>query len=131
MLSLLFFFFFFFFNDTATTEIYTLSLHDALPIIASHSNARALCAHPRNLTDDLARMLAQRGGVIGVHMLNMFISDSNTATLDQLLDHIDHFVRLVGPEHVGLGPDCMEQWPVDVYKTLWTGPEAQSLEFHY
>jgi membrane dipeptidase len=103
----------------------------AMPIIASHSNARALCAHPRNLTDDLARALAERGGVIGVHMLNMFISGSNTATLDQFLDHIDHFVRLVGPEHVGLGPDCMEQWPVDVYKTLWTGTEAQSLQFHY
>src|SRR5207245_24067 len=80
---------------------------------------------------DRARGLARRGGVIGVHMLNMFISGSNTATLDQLLDHVDHFVRLVGPEHVGLGPDCMEQWPVDVYKTLWTGTEAQSLEFHY
>ncbi|HET7378787.1 MAG TPA: dipeptidase [Gaiellales bacterium] len=103
----------------------------AVPIIASHSNARALCAHPRNLTDDLARALARRGGVIGVHMLNMFISGSNTATLDQLLDHVDHFVRLLGPEHVGLGPDCMEQWPGDVYKTLWTGTEAQALQFHY
>ncbi len=115
-------------SDEGTRDVIETS---AMPIIASHSNARALCAHPRNLTDDLARALARRGGVIGVHMLNMFISGSNTATLDQLLDHVDHFVRLVGPEHVGLGPDCMEQWPVDVYKTLWTGTEAQSLEFHY
>ena len=64
-------------------------------------------------------------------MLNMFIAGSNVATLDQLLDHIDHFARLLGPEHVGLGPDCMEQWPVDVYRTLWMGTEAQSLQFHY
>jgi membrane dipeptidase len=101
------------------------------PIVASHSNARAICAHPRNLTDELARSLARRGGVIGIHALNMFTAGSNEATLDQLLDHVDHFARLLGPEHVGLGPDCMEQWPVDVYRTLWTGTEAQSLQFHY
>ena len=101
------------------------------PIIASHSNARALCAHPRNLTDDLARALAERGGVIGLHMLNQFVSGSTRATLDQFLDHVDHFVRLVGPDHVGLGPDCMEQWPADVYRTLWAGTEMAALEFHY
>src|SRR5262245_62046914 len=93
------------------------------PILASHSNARALCAHPRNLPDDLARKLAAQGGVIGLHMLNQFVSGSTHATLDQFLDHVDHFVRLVGGEHVGLGPDCMEQWPADVYRTLWAGTE--------
>ena len=101
------------------------------PIIASHSNARALCAHPRNITDDLARAIADQGGVVGLHMLNQFIAGSTRATLDQFLDHIDHFVRLIGPEHVGLGPDCMEQWPGDVYRTLWAGTEMEALQFDY
>ena len=101
------------------------------PIIASHSNARALCPHPRNITDDLARGIAARGGVVGLHMLNQFVSGSTRATLDQLLDHVDHFATLLGPAHVGLGPDCMEQWPGDVYRTLWAGTEMEALQFEY
>ena len=42
-------------------------------------------------------------------LLAQFVSGSTEATLDQFLDHIDHFARLVGPAHVGIGPDCMEQ----------------------
>jgi membrane dipeptidase len=103
----------------------------AHPIIASHSNARALCPHPRNLPDDLARALAAGGGVVGLHMLAQFVSGSTAATLDQLLDHVDHFARLLGPAHVGLGPDCMEQWPADVYRQLWAGTEMAALEFAY
>jgi membrane dipeptidase len=103
----------------------------AHPIMASHSNARALCPHPRNIGDDLARALARAGGVIGLHMLAQFISGSTEASLDQFLDHVDHFVRLVGPAHVGLGPDCMEQWPADVYRQLWTGTEMAALQFRY
>jgi membrane dipeptidase len=103
----------------------------AQPIIASHSNARARCPHPRNLPDDLARALAARGGVIGLHMLAQFVTGSTRATLDQFLDHIDHFAALVGPAHVGIGPDCMEQWPADVYRQLWAGTEMSALEFAY
>jgi membrane dipeptidase len=70
----------------------------AQPIIASHSNSRALCPHPRNLPDDLAVALAQRGGVVGLHMLAQFVAGSTEATLDQFLDHIDHLAALIGPE---------------------------------
>jgi membrane dipeptidase len=103
----------------------------AHPIIASHSNARALCPHPRNLSDDLACALAARGGVVGLHMLAQFVAGSTSATLGQFLDHVDHFARLLGPRHVGIGPDCMEQWPADVYHELWAGTEMAALEFRY
>jgi membrane dipeptidase len=101
------------------------------PIIASHSNARALCAQPRNLPDDLARAIGRGGGVIGLHMLSQFLTSAGEATLDDFLDHVDHLVKLVGPAHVGLGPDCMEQWPAQTYRELWAGTEMSTLEFRY
>jgi membrane dipeptidase len=103
----------------------------AAPIIASHSNARSVCDHPRNLTDELALGIARRGGVVGLHMMSRFLRPAGPATLDDLLDHVDHLVSLVGPEHVGLGPDCMEQWPLETYRELWAGTEASRLEFVY
>ena len=76
------------------------------PVVASHSNARALLDHRRNLTDDQARAIAATGGVIGVTFVPHFLTDDpSAATLDHVLDHIEHFVDLVGVEHVGIGSD--------------------------
>lgn len=75
------------------------------PIIASHSNARAICNHRRNLNDDQIKALAQNGGVMGMNFSASFVKEGGDATLDDLLDHIDHIVQLVGPKHVGLGSD--------------------------
>lgn len=74
------------------------------PFMASHSNARAVCDHPRNLTDEQIRALAKAGGTMGLNFAPAFVSPER-ATLAKLIDHLDHIVGLVGPDHVGLGSD--------------------------
>ncbi len=75
------------------------------PVLASHSNVRALRNHPRNLTDEQIKALAARGGVIGMNFYTEFLVDDGQATLGHLLRHIRHIADLVGPQHVGLGSD--------------------------
>ncbi|MCG9968165.1 dipeptidase [Pelotomaculum terephthalicicum JT] len=74
------------------------------PIIASHSNCRALCDHPRNLTDEQIKALAERGGVIGVTFVPDFLGGENTS-VDHVLAHIEHVIAVGGPDCVGLGSD--------------------------
>jgi membrane dipeptidase len=76
------------------------------PFIASHSNARALCNHPRNCTDDMIKAIADHGGVLGMNYAPAFVVEGGEgATVMDLVDHIDHIVKLVGPDYVGLGSD--------------------------
>jgi membrane dipeptidase len=74
------------------------------PIVASHSNSRAVCDHSRNLSDDMIKALAERGGVMGMNFAPDFVHKTKPS-VETLVDHIDHIVDLVGPEHVGLGSD--------------------------
>lgn len=74
------------------------------PVIASHSNCKALCDHPRNLSNEQIRALAKNGGTMGVTFVPRFV-DSTRPTLPRLLDHVDHAVQLAGVEHVGIGSD--------------------------
>ena len=72
------------------------------PVIASHSNCRALRDHLRNLTDDQIKAVADRGGVVGVNACSVFVDPPD---LEHLVDHIEHIVKVGGIEHAGLGPD--------------------------
>ncbi|MEM2137351.1 MAG: dipeptidase [Candidatus Methanomethylicia archaeon] len=75
------------------------------PIIASHSNARSICNHRRNLTDEQLKILAERGGVAGINFATSFIVSEGTATIDDVIKHIDHIINVAGIKHVGLGSD--------------------------
>jgi membrane dipeptidase len=76
------------------------------PVIASHSNCRAICNHRRNLTDEMIKALANNGGVMGMNFAAEFVDErKDNATLERVLDHIDHVVAIAGVEHVGIGSD--------------------------
>jgi membrane dipeptidase len=99
------------------------TFYDALetsqaPLIASHSSARAVTDVPRNMTDDMIKALAQKGGVIQINIYCAFISRKSAdahaanpnapfvrATLDDLVAHIDHVRRVAGIDAIGLGTD--------------------------
>ena len=76
------------------------------PIVASHANTAAVCPHARNLTDEQLRAIARSGGFIGVCFIAAFIGEP--ASLERLLDHVDHIVGLVGVDAVAVGPDYVE-----------------------
>jgi membrane dipeptidase len=75
------------------------------PVVASHSNARAVTAHPRNLSDDMIRAIAQRGGVIGINFHAGFLTAEGPASLDDLFRHMDHLLAVGGEDAVGFGSD--------------------------
>ena len=86
------------------------SFYDALemssqPIVCSHSSCRALCDHPRNLTDDQMRALAAKGGVMQITMYNGFLVKDGEATVLDALRHLDHAIEVMGIDHVGIGTD--------------------------
>ncbi|MGM0213989.1 dipeptidase [Enterococcus sp. AZ109] len=77
------------------------------PFVASHSNARAICNHPRNLPDELIRGIAERGGVIGMNYYEAFIrpAGSQQSLVEGLVAHIKHVIQVGGIECIGLGSD--------------------------
>lgn len=76
------------------------------PFVASHSNARALCAHPRNLTDEFLKSMGERGCVIGANFYNRFLDEKDEISkTERIADHILYMTNLAGMESVGLGSD--------------------------
>lgn len=73
------------------------------PILASHSNCRAICDHSRNLTDEQLRAIAQTGGTVGLNLYPPFLGEG--ADFELLLRHLEHMLTVCGEEHVALGGD--------------------------
>jgi membrane dipeptidase len=95
-------------------------------LVASHSNARNLCDHFRNLTDEQIISIANKDGVIGINSFGEFLDLSiKNFTLERFIDHIDYVVNLIGIDHVGIGPDFLDyatspsivrrKYPMDFY----------------
>lgn len=88
-------------NERGAEEL----LDGPVPPMASHSCARALCDHPRNLTDSQLRRLRDQNSFVGVNFYPVFLHPSGNATLDHVIDHICHICELGGENIVGLGSD--------------------------
>lgn len=79
------------------------------PLVASHSNAHAVCASPRNLTDRQLAQIRDTGGIVGLNFATFFLNADGGAAADRgwdpLLRHMDHLISILGEDHVGLGSD--------------------------
>ncbi|MBL8151336.1 MAG: dipeptidase, partial [Blastocatellia bacterium] len=94
-------------SDKAFFEVLEVSQK---PPIVSHSNTRKLCNHPRNLTDDMLKVLAEHNGVCGINFYPLFLVENyhvekKDATYKNVADHIDHAVNIAGIDHVAIGSD--------------------------
>lgn len=92
----------------ASLETFDEVLERAPYVACSHACCRALVDIPRNLSDEQLEALAERGGVLGMMALALVVGYEN-ATIDGLLDHVDHAVSVMGTGHVGLGADVIDQ----------------------
>ena len=80
-----------------------------LPLVATHSNAHAICPHARNLTDEQLRAIGETGGMVGLNFLTAFLRPDGRMQPDHafehMIPHLDHMIALAGEDHVGMGSD--------------------------
>lgn len=75
------------------------------PVAASHSNCRALCNHPRNLTDEMIRWLSEAGGIAGLNFYGVFLSGGKESGLEAMTAHIKHMIQVGGSGFPAIGTD--------------------------
>ena len=75
------------------------------PFVASHSNARAACNHTRNMTDDMIRALADKGGVMGLNFCGDFLNPNGKSRVEDMVRHAKHIINVGGSDILGLGTD--------------------------
>ena len=91
------------------------------PVAFTHTNPFALCPHPRNKSDDALKAVAAKGGVVGVVVFAPMLTGAISATLDEYLQRVDYLVNLIGVDHVGIGPDFMEEMTAEVSEKALSG----------
>lgn len=97
------------------------------PLMCSHACARALNPHRRNITDEQARLLVERDGIIGVCFFGEFLdADPSRRTLDRVVDHVEHLTEVAGEDCVGIGPDWLD-YAVDILEPLSGGERPVDL----
>lgn len=93
-------------SHAAESTFYDVLECSTAPVIASHSSVRALCDHPRNLTDEQLKAIARKGGVVQLCLYKGFINkDSEKASLSDAIRHLEYMINLIGIDHVGIGSD--------------------------
>jgi len=107
-------------GDQTTLDAFELS---SKPVLITHSNSRALApGHPRCKTDEAILAMAAKGGVMGVTAVRNFVKLDEPTTIEHYVDHIDHVVKLVGIEFVGIGTDAdldgYDALPPEIYENL-------------
>lgn len=94
-------------SHISTAGFWSVIESSTKPIIATHSNAKSLCSHPRNLNDEQIKALAQNGGLAGITFAGQFLEeDWRNACIESVYKHIDYILNLIGnDDHIGFGSD--------------------------
>ena len=92
-------------SDAAFADIAAIARAHGAPVVATHSNARAVAKQPRNLTDDQLRVIRDTGGVAGINLHAPFVNGSNEATVADVVAQVEHMVAVAGIDHVAVGSD--------------------------
>ena len=111
---------------------YDVANYSKKPFVASHSNSRAICDHGRNLTDEMIRILSNKGGVMGINFEKSFLrKDGSKSSVEDMIRHIKHIYKVGGAEVISLGtdfdginPDKLEISSIDQINKLVYGLEA-------